>query len=99
MAYSISHMSKPARAGSTISARVLGIFFPPISNMTHLLIIYVWLPFVILPNLAMAHTRRIFHPLFVSPLAKGEIKWGLLLPRKNGYAARDYLSKLASAFL
>src|SRR5262249_1028114 len=39
MAYSMSHMSNPARVGSTISARVLGICFPPISNMTHLLIL------------------------------------------------------------
>src|SRR5262245_49413888 len=39
MAYSISHMSNAALVGSTSSARLLGIFFPPISNMTHLLIL------------------------------------------------------------
>src|SRR5262249_38492444 len=70
MAYSMSHMSNPARVGSTISARVLGICFPPISNMTHLLIIYVGCPLLFRPNLAMAHPRHIVPPHLISPLAK-----------------------------
>src|SRR5215813_2717045 len=40
-------------------------------------------PLLFRPNLAMAHPRHIVHPLFVSPLAKGEIKWGCAFAGKT----------------
>src|SRR5947208_16931987 len=36
MAYSISQRSSAVRSGAISSAKLLGIFFPPISNIVHL---------------------------------------------------------------